>query len=85
MPFVPESFRQLDHAPCTPGDLCYQQYKALMSSWKDTPRWTTCHNEFKRMFDCDDGQAAKALAFFVWFHLQIMPYELVKEKENGTI
>lgn len=85
MPFVPQECRDALHVPCSVGDLCYKEYLKLMASWKDSRRWTTCHNEFKRLFDCDDAQAAKALAFFVFFNKHVMPYEDEKEKENGGI
>lgn len=85
MPFVPQEHRDSGHTPCTPGDLCYWEYLKLVNAWKANRRWTTAHEEFKRVFDVDNQQAAKTLAYLVFFVKHVMPYEDEKEKENGTI
>jgi hypothetical protein len=85
MPFVKKECRDEKHKPCSVGDLCYNEYKEIMKSWRQQPRWTTAHDEFRHLFDCTDEQAAKALAFFVFFAKHVMPYEDLKEKENGEI
>jgi|WetSurMetagenome_2_1015567.scaffolds.fasta_scaffold664355_3 hypothetical protein len=85
MPFVKKECREEGHTPCSVGDLCYNEYKELVKQWKMSPRWTTCHDEFRNLFDCNDVQAAKALAFFVFFDRYVLPYEKLKEEENGTI
>ena len=85
MPFVPPECRLPEHKPCSVGDQCYWKYLELMTAWNKEKRWTTIHNEFKRLFDCDDDQAARALAFFVFFAKHAMPYEDEKCKANGDI
>jgi hypothetical protein len=72
-----------------PGDRCYVHYHNLVTEWKENPCWTTAHNLFKKKFyentyDPDDLVAAW-LAWQVFFHLHVMPYEEQKRKENGDI
>jgi len=85
MPFVKQECRAEGHTPCAVGDLCYIEYKKLITAWRTERRWTTAHNEFKRVFDVDDEQAAKTLAYLVFLVKEVMPYEDEKEKENGAI
>lgn len=85
MPFVPEEHREDGHTPCTPGDLCYKEYLQIIRAWKVNPRWTTAHEEFKRVFDVSNEQAAKTLAYLVFFCKEVMPYEYKKCEENGDI
>lgn len=91
MPFV-----TADHRLCpdlsVPGDLCYIYYNSLVEAWKKEPRWTTAHNLFKKMIFQDlarpmdeDMITAAQLAWQVFFIKYVMPYEDLKEKENGTI
>lgn len=85
MPFVAPEHRLPEHEPCCVGDRCYWYYLDLITAWNKERRWTTAHNEFKRLFDCDDDQAARALAFFVFFAKKVMPYEDEKASQNGEI
>lgn len=86
MPFVPQEHREEGHTPCTPGDLCYLEYLKLMNAWRANRRWTTAHEEFKRVFEVEDNEkVAKTLAYLVWLIKEVMPYEYEKEKENGAI
>jgi len=88
MPFIPNEERQelfKGNNPVTPGQMCYLEYVKLINAWKAERRWTTAHNEFKRVFDVDDAQAAKTLAYLVFLIKKVMIYEDEKEKENGTI
>jgi len=88
MPFVPQSSREnlfKGNPPETVGDMCYLEYVKLINAWKADRRWTTAHNEFKRVFDVDDAQAAKTLAYLVFLIKKVMPYEDEKESTNGTI
>lgn len=88
MPFVPkENRRNMDGGGCpqSVGDLCYVEYKKLMTAWKKARRWTTVHNEFKRVFGVDDEQAAKTLAFLVFMSKKVMDYENEKCDQNGNI
>ena len=82
-----------------PGDLCYYFYKNLVTEWKDNPRWTTAHELYKdyivntdhfielqgTKYTQRDMITALHLAWQVFFIKYVMPYEDIKEKENGTI
>jgi hypothetical protein len=72
-----------------PGDRCYVHYKVLVDVWRADPCWTTAHTLFKGLSTDtsldDDDYAARALAWQVFFHLHVMPYEEQKRKENGDI
>ncbi len=88
MPFVPQENRKAMNdgfPPITVGDKCFLEYQKLVSAWIKNKRWTTAHNEFKRLFDCTDAQAAKTLAYLVFFDLHVMPYEKDKQAENGDV
>lgn len=85
MPFVKPECRAEGHTPCSVGDLCYVEYKKLMEAWKKEPRWTTIHNMFKQAFNKTDEQAARMLAFMVFFCLHGIDYEMDKRDENGDI
>ena len=88
MPFVPETNRVAmseGKPPETVGDMCYLEYTQLIAAWLKERRWTTAHNEFKRVFDVTDEQAAKTLAYLVFLIREVMPYEEEKVKENGDI
>jgi hypothetical protein len=86
MPFVPSECRDPNHTSCSVGDLCYIEYRKLMDAWNKEPRWTTAHNELKRMFRIeDDVDAAKFLAYMVWFNFHVIEYEKKKMEENGDI
>ena len=88
MPFVPQENRKSmkeGKPPETVGDMCYLEYVPIMEAWHKERRWTTAHNELKRVFDLDDHTAAKFLAYMVFFCKHVMPYEDEKEKDNGPI
>jgi len=88
MPFVPKENREAmknGEAPKTVGDQCYLEYLPMMEAWKKTRRWTTVHNEVKRVFGLSDEVTAKFLAVLVFVIKEAMPYEHEKEKENGPI
>lgn len=88
MPFIPQNEREeiaKDGVAKNVGGMCYIEYKKLMQAWGTERRWTTAHNEFKRLFDCDDIQASKALAYFVFFCNEVMLYEEEKRRDNGDI
>jgi hypothetical protein len=85
VPFVKPECRVEGHTPCAVGDSCYVHYKKLMDAWKKEPRWTTAHNLFKESFGKTDEQAAKMLAYMVFFLWEVQNYELAKEAENGPI
>ena len=96
MPFIKQKHRDLIHkfglaglVEIEPGDRCYVFYKQMVEKWKAEPRWTTVHELFKQHVICfsmnmDDDAAAK-LAWQVFFHLHVMPYELKKREENGDV
>ena len=75
------------------GDKCYYFYKKMMDKWAKERRWTTAHNIYQQMIeninDCymfdEDTKRADELAWQVFFTLQVMPYELEKQAENGDI
>jgi len=86
MPFVPQEHREEGYTPHTPGDLCYKEYLKLMNTWRANKRWTTVHEEFKRVFEIEDNEKiAKTLAYLTWLIREVMTYEDEKEKENGPI
>lgn len=70
------------------GDRCYVYYKDMVEAWRKSPRWTTAdkiyQNVLTHSFTVED-QAAAQLAWQVFFQLYVMPYELLKRKENGDI
>lgn len=74
------------------GDKCYYFYKKMMGKWNKERRWTIAHNIYKTMRDSVkqnfmdiDSMRAYELAWQVFFQLQVMPYELEKQTENGDI
>lgn len=74
-----------DLQPTEKGDLCYLEYVPLITAWRNERRWTTAHNEFKRLFNTDDGQTAKFLAFLEFYIREVHVYENEKFEENGNI
>lgn len=99
MPFIKQDRRDLAGKGQLPdtqvGDRCYFFYKEMVDAWKKNPRWTTAHNIKKHTLHglhlthvgglaCDDC-VARRLAWEVFFQKYVMPYELEKELENGTI
>lgn len=89
MPFVKRDRRAPlltgDLKPEVPGDLCFLEYVPIKDAWQKEPRWTTIHNEAKRVFGMDDNQAAKFLAFLEFYFNHGHPYEIEKKEENGDI
>ncbi len=99
MPFIPQSNRfllDLGSEPTSVGDMCYLKYKAFVSAWKAEPRWSTAHTVYKDMRNqlhgnflqrgiSQDEAVAFELAWQVFFHKFVMPYELEQEIKNGTI
>ena len=97
MPFVNTAHR-LNPDMSVPGDICYTYYYEMVRKWKKEPRWTTAHGIYGEMSDiiraahtndyigrrCDQC-TAYSLAWQVFFIKYVMPYEDLKEKENGTI
>lgn len=99
MPFITPQDRlrvEVEGLPHTVGDLCYIVYKQMVTQWKNNPRWTTAHEIYRELgygpqilsqynFTVSDCKAASELAWQVFFQNYVMPYERVKEQENGTI
>ena len=89
MPFVEPGLREPlvrgDIPPRAVGDLCFLEYSELMAAWRADPRWTTIHNQFKRMTGMDDHKAAAFLAFLEFYFNHGHLYELQKKEENGDI
>lgn len=83
------------------GDICFVFYDHMVKVWKREPRWRTAHRIYRDFFDdefyryvCDqlygrfseqDVMNADDLAWQVFFIKYVMPYEDLKEEENGTI
>lgn len=75
------------------GELCYLAYIEMIKAWNNEPRWTTAHSIYKKLLlrkqaahpMTPDDLVAHDLAWQVLFQTHIMPYERMKEKENGTI
>jgi hypothetical protein len=74
-----------DLKPTEKGDLTFLEYVPLVRAWRKERRWTTAHNEFRRLFDVTDEQAAKFLAFLEFYIREVHPYENEKFEENGEI
>lgn len=89
MPFIKQDLRAPllagDIQPQVPGDLCFLEYVKIMEAWKAEPRWTTIHNECRRIFGLDDAHAAKLLAFLEFYARHGHRYEIEKADENGDI
>jgi len=88
MPFVPKQERdkvEKSGSWETPGQLCYMKYLPMIEAWRKERRWTTAHNLFKETFNVGDEEAAKTLAYLVFFVHEVMDYEREKIKENGDI
>ena len=99
MPFIKQERRAAAEkgqlTDTQPGDRCYKFYKEMIDAWKKEPCWTTAHKVYKAHLhslhlthmanmECDDCLAAK-LAWMVFFSKVILPYENLKETENGII
>lgn len=89
MPFVKSDRRPPlltgDIKPIEPGDKCFLEYVPLITAWRNERRWTTAHNEFKRLFDTSDEVTAKFLAFLEFYIRHVHKYENEKAEENGDI
>lgn len=83
MPFVTTSHRETPDLTI-PGDRCYMEYKRIMKTWSEQPRWTTIDKIAVRLFP-DDNDRAFFLAFLVFMAFHGMNYETVKREENGDI
>lgn len=85
----------------SPGDRCYVHYKRMVDRWRIHPRWTTAHEIYTELLQAErpkypcgpresgdgdwDDFASMFLAWQVFFLKYVMPYEDLKEKENGEI
>lgn len=83
------------------GDICFVFYDQMVKVWKREPRWRTADRIYNDFFDddfmnyvCDQlyGKFSRPrivnacdLAWQVFFLKYVMPYEDLKEFENGTI
>lgn len=74
-----------DIKPTEKGDFTFLEYVPLKQAWQKERRWTTAHNEFKRLFGGTDRQVAKCLAFLEFYIREVHPYENEKFEENGDI
>jgi len=89
MPFIDiQSRKDLDavkRLPNSPGELCYVEYKKLIEEWNKDSRWTTVHKLFAITFGLSEEDTAKVLAWQVFLHTKVYPYEDIKKQENGDI
>jgi len=89
MPFIKRDLRAPllaeDIKPRVVGDLCFLEYSRLMQAWRENPRWTTIHNQFKLITGMSDNQTAAFLAFLEFYFNHGHPYEIQKKEENGDI
>ena len=83
MPFITEDHRVQPDASI-PGDRCYIEYKKMIDLWRANPRWTTVDKMLEEWM-VDEQERAFFLAFLVFFVKYAMPYEDIKEAENGRI
>lgn len=82
-------------AEIQPGDRCYVYYKRMVDAWRKEPRWNTAHRLCKDMMldvatngydqNKEDDGIACFLAWEVFFHIHVMPYEHHKSAVNGDI
>ena len=91
MPFVSDEHRKNPDMDI-PGDRCYVEYKKIVDEWKANPRWGTADSMMQDLIfyltETGDDlryKSASILAFLVLFNLHIMPYELQKRQENGSV
>jgi len=88
MPFTKQSDRvsALRGVISKVGDLCFLEYRSLKQEWDQERRWTIAHAQYTKVFNVgNDKQAAKELAWWVHFVLNIIPYELEKREEHGDV
>lgn len=99
MPFIKKERREIiDESGCDPvclgepqpGDRAYFFYKKMVSAFKANPRWTTIHKIYREQmmdpFEEDiDDEAAKQLAWQIFFTWHVVPYEKEREEINGSI
>lgn len=80
--------------PQTVGDRCFIAYREMLRKWRASPRWATAHEIYKEIHlakagrDCSkftDDTVSVDLAWQVFFHGVVMPYEDLKRIENGQI
>jgi hypothetical protein len=55
-----------------------------MARWGTNPRWTTVDDIAQRLWP-NPFERAFALAFFVFFALHVIPYEVRKQWQNGDV
>lgn len=94
MPFITGEARRMTDTigPREVGDHCFLHYREMLRKWRHTPRWRTAHEIYKDLLlGCqgkslaDDDVIAKHLAWQVFFHGVVMPYEDLKRVENGQV
>lgn len=93
MPFTtPEARRMTDEiGPQVVGDRCFLFYREMVRRWKKSPRWTTAHEIYKDLMKSRsyervyDDEVAAELAWQVFFQTHVMPYELLKRNDNGSV
>lgn len=80
-----------DLEPSEVGDKCFVEYVKLIAKWRKERRWTTAHNEFKRVltelfgWTWTDTETAKFLALMEFYAREVHRYESEKVEENGDI
>jgi hypothetical protein len=92
MPFITEKTRAQLAGPVMfglqPGDKCFLYYVAMMRRWGAERRWTTA-DALKAWVKTpelrEDLQRAKELAWEVFFHDEVMPYEREMKTKNGAV
>lgn len=96
-----EARRMTDNiGPKEVGDRCFLFYRKMLRTWRASPRWTTAHELYRDMVMIPqaygnlipipidqqlDDQAARELAWQVFFSLHILPYEMQKRTLNGEV
>jgi len=87
--------------PQVVGDRCFIFYRQMLRAWRASTRWTIAHELYRDMVllakECEnpglttppsekiDDQAARELAWQVFFQLHVMPYEIQMRTLNGEI
>ncbi len=83
MPFVNDEHRECPDVTI-PGDRCFIAYREIMKDWNKDPRWTTIDRLWKAV-EPDDTKRAILLALIVHMGFHGLPYEELKQEENGDI
>ncbi len=91
MPFVNQEHRKNPDLSI-PGDRCYKWYRWMVDEWNKEPRWATADKIYTQVTIYHqqrqltrEALVALDLAWQVFFVMKVIPYEELKQEENGDI